>query len=195
MASIAPRSFPPPSTRTDPNPLKLTFANSKLSSSGLKRASPSFHSHSLSSPSLHRTSLSDSSLCRCNSNNSTAGDSLDDDSSSTPTARWDSSIQDAVWSAFKKLGDMKNSFLNWNRDKSVSLSGRERRSEVKEGAGYGGDEEEWDWEQWRKHFNDVDEQERIVSVLNVRFCLVYLCIFKKVLNFLLCFHRLVRFAV
>lgn len=170
MASIAPQTFPPPSTRADPNPHKLTFANSKFSSSGLKRTSPRFHSHSLSSPSLYGTSLSDSSLCRCNSINSTAGDSLDDDSSSTPTARWDSVIQDAFWSAFKKLGDMKNSFLNWNRDKSVGLSGRKGRSGVKEGKDYGGDVEEWDWEQWRKHFNHVDEQERIVSILNVRFC-------------------------
>ncbi|CAI9104123.1 OLC1v1002740C3 [Oldenlandia corymbosa var. corymbosa] len=168
MASIAPQTFPPPSTRTDPNPHKLLFSSSKFSSSGLKRGTPTFQSQSIFSHSPARSALSDSAFCRCNN---CGGGVLDDDSSGddqpslTPMGRWESTVRDAFRSAFKTVDDVKNSFLNWNRDKSVGLFPAEGRIELQEGPGFGADVDEWDWERWKNHFTEVDEQERIVSVL------------------------------
>lgn len=162
MASIAPPTFPSPSTRTDPNSYKLNFSNSKFSSSSrVKRDSSNLNIHLLYSHSLSRVSLPDSTLCRCNSNNNSSVGGGISDNTPDDDRRWDSAIQNVFGNAFKRLDDYMNSF--WNQDKTAAGG-----SEVKEGAGSGGDVEEWDWERWRKHFIDVDEQERIVSVLKVR---------------------------
>lgn len=40
-------------------------------------------------------------------------------------------------------------------------------NERMEGAKKGESVDEWDWDRWKKHFEEVDEQERLISVLKV----------------------------
>lgn len=149
MASIAsPPTF-------DVNPHKFNFSNPKFTSR-LKRSSSSFTlstSHSLS-----RVSGS-AFCCRCR-NGTGDGETVDpsassqNSSSSSSSWRWDLAFQDAVKNAMKKLDDYVN------RSKGVGLA--ERNSET------GLDGEEWDWERWKKHFTQVEEEEQLVSVLKVQ---------------------------
>ncbi|MCE3215613.1 hypothetical protein HAX54_002973 [Datura stramonium] len=149
MASIA----PPPTF--DVNPHKFNFSNPKFTSR-LKRSSSSFTSQALStSHSLSRVSGS-AFCCRCR-NGTGDGEtaeslpSASSQESSSSSWRWDLAFQDAVRNAMKKLDDYVN------RSKGAGLA--ERNSEI----GVAG--EEWDWERWKKHFTEVEEEERLVSVL------------------------------
>ncbi|KAM5548380.1 hypothetical protein ABKV19_000015 [Rosa sericea] len=83
--------------------------------------------------------FSDSSLCRC----------LNPSSSSSDDAvqwRWDSALQDLLKNAMKRL----------------DFQGRG-------GGASKADEEEpdWDWDRWRHHFLEVEDQERLVSLLKL----------------------------
>lgn len=121
-------------------PHKLTFPSPK-----------SYHSSSKTpfypSPSSR---FSDSSLCRCRNPSSSSSDSVQ--------WRWDSALQDLVKSAMNRL----DSYVNSNRKAAEA----EAKSAESEGASKE-DDPDWDWERWRHHFLEVEEQERLVSLLKV----------------------------
>ncbi|KAL1534385.1 protein of unknown function (DUF3506) [Salvia divinorum] len=142
MASICPPTFPSP--RTDPVHRELNFVHSRFNSSKFRRGLQS-------GVSLSR--VPDSALCcRCNDRGSGGGNSSD--SGAEDAWRWDFGIQEAFRNAMKRFDDYLSSLRDQRADGTMVVAEK-----------WGDGEEEWDWERWRKHFVEVDEQERIVSIL------------------------------
>ncbi|CAA7037751.1 unnamed protein product [Microthlaspi erraticum] len=99
--------------------------------------------------------ISDSAaLCRCSS--SSGGNSSSASSSSDDNPRWDSAIQDVLKSAIKRF----DSVLSWYKTQDKDAGDDEQGSGNVER-----DENDWDWERWKKHFEQIDEQDRLLSVL------------------------------
>nr|DAD40940.1 TPA_asm: hypothetical protein HUJ06_015263 [Nelumbo nucifera] len=145
MASVSAPRFPSPTTYADRNPHK--FGSAKFA------VSPSRCSPPLKRTPIHSSSRpSDSAVCRCQ-NRSSSPSPADD----YVHGGWDSFLQDVVKKAIKRFDDYKNSY--WNQSKTgLTIDAMEREKDSKE-------VDDWDWDRWKKHFKEVEEQERIVSVL------------------------------
>ncbi|ESQ53785.1 hypothetical protein EUTSA_v10024585mg [Eutrema salsugineum] len=99
--------------------------------------------------------LSDhAALCRCSSSSSGGNPSS---ASSDDNPRWDSAIQDVLKNAIKRF----DSVLSWYRsqDKDAGDDVEQVSGDIKI------EDDDWDWERWKKHFDQIDDQDRLLSVL------------------------------
>ncbi|CAL9227870.1 unnamed protein product [Arabidopsis halleri] len=133
-----------PSLSTPPS---QNLAFSPAASATSSRLTPSkrpFYPHRLPDP---------TALCRCSS--SSSGSNSSSSSSSDDNPRWDSAIQDVLKNAIKSF----DSVLSWyttTLDNDAGEQGSENVEKI---------DDDWDWDRWKKHFEQVDDQDRLLSVL------------------------------
>ncbi|CAN6915809.1 unnamed protein product [Brassica oleracea] len=121
-------------------------------SSRLTPAKRPFYPHRLSDP---------TSLCRCSSGGNPSSSSSSSSSDDDGNPRWDAAIQDVLKSAIKRFDSVMSWYGNQDKDAGDDV--------VSGGRGWGDinkeEESEWDWERWKKHFERIDDQDRLLSVL------------------------------
>lgn len=103
-------------------------------------------------PPLTSISFPQSTRCRCRA-------SSDESGGEKRPGWWEFSVQDSAKAAVKRFEDYFWSFSN--------QSAQETRGEVKEEEEKEVSSRNWDWERWKRHFDEVDEKERIVALLKV----------------------------
>ncbi|CAN6826704.1 hypothetical protein Bca4012_007722 [Brassica carinata] len=136
-----------PSLSTPPSQ-NLAFSPAVAASATSSRLTPTkrpFYPHRLSDP---------AALCRCSSSSGGNSPSADDD-----PPRWDAAIQDVLKSAIKRF----DSVLSWYSTTGQGKDAGDDDDDVV--SGEQGEESDWDWERWKKHFELIDEQDRLISVL------------------------------
>ncbi|KAH7663109.1 hypothetical protein IHE45_14G031700 [Dioscorea alata] len=139
MASIS----APPSIRPEPGPVHIIAA-------ARRRPVPAFL-RSSGRDSRHLNST----FCRC---------SLRDGSG---WRGWESMIHDLLRSAVKRFDDYVSSRWSSGWKDAGNLSALKEEEEEEEGEAKEGDVE-WDWDRWRRHFAEVEEQERLVDALKLQ---------------------------
>lgn len=150
MASVSAPPFPSQTTYTDSNPRNFSFRNlNKLSITSPSSPLKKFQTYPYNNFRVPDSTL----ICRCQKRPSDPPPPED-----YANRRWDSGLQDVVKSVIKKFDDYMNSIRN---PENKQNSNHDLVTEKVTGI----EGEEWDWDRWKKHFEDVEEQEKIVSVL------------------------------
>ncbi|RZC52006.1 hypothetical protein C5167_020430 [Papaver somniferum] len=152
MASVSAPPFPSQTTYTDSNPRNFSFRNlNKFSITSPSSPLKKFQTYPYNNFRVPDSTL----ICRCQKRPSDPPPPPED----YFNRRWDSGLQDVVKSVIKKFDNYMNSIRNPEKNNQNS-----KRDLVMEKV-TGIDSEEWDWDRWKEHFEDVEEQEKIVSVL------------------------------
>nr|XP_043627528.1 protein EXECUTER 1, chloroplastic-like [Erigeron canadensis] len=151
MASISP---PPTFPFSDH---KLTFTATPIHSSFNLSTTNTLFSKTFNPPIINNI------ICRCqnnNNNNNNINNNKKDDEDPNNNNGWDYLLKENVDNVVKWF----NQFISTDKYSENAFEKGEYSNNDKDS----GDEEvkeDWNWERWTKHFNEIDEQERIVSIL------------------------------